>query len=180
MTGEMFNGGNYARMRFDCELVGRGASGSVSALYAGNGTQMHDLRTYQKHLAPDTTSDLVFKGAIDDESHAVYTGMIRISPDGRGTNATQSNRIIKLSPDAWAESVPNLEIEQNDVKCAHASTVGPIDEDQRFYLESRGIPPEVGERLVVNGFFAEVIDSLPVPSLAARLKAAVENKIGRA
>ena len=155
-------GGDYARMRFDCRLEGRGATGDLAALYFGDGDQMHDLRTYQQHLAPDTTSDLLFKGALDDRAHAVYTGLIRIGTNGRGSKATQTNRIVKLSPDAWAESVPNLEIDHNDVKCSHASAVGPIDADQRFYLESRGVPPEAAERLVVNGFFEEVLDTFAV------------------
>jgi Fe-S cluster assembly protein SufD len=159
-------GGSYARMRFDCRLVGRGATGNLTALYLGSRTQMHDLRTFQDHLAPDTTSNLLFKGVVDDEAHAVYTGLIRISEDGRGSNAVQSNRIVKLSPDAWAESVPNLEIHHNDVRCAHASAVGPIDPEQRFYLESRGVPPEAADRLVVNGFFREVVAAFPVASVA--------------
>jgi Fe-S cluster assembly protein SufD len=159
-------GGDYARMRFDVALIGRGATGNISALYLASRDQMADLRTFQDHLAPDTTSNLLFKGAVDDRARAVYTGLIRISEDGRGSNANQTNRIVKLSPDAWAESVPNLEIHQNDVHCSHASAVGPIDADQRFYLESRGVPPEAAERLVVNGFFAEVVDALPVPAIA--------------
>lgn len=166
-------GGSYARMRFDCGLVGRGASGNICALYLGSRTQMHDLRTFQDHLAPDTSSNLLFKGAVDDESHAVYTGLIRITEDGRGSNATQSNRIVKLSPAAWAESVPNLEIHHNEVRCTHASAVGPIDPDQRFYLESRGVPPEAAERLVVNGFFREVIAAFPVASVAEAASAEI-------
>jgi len=168
-TLELFHvalGGGYARMRFDVALVGRGATGNISALYLASRDQMADMRTFQDHLAPDTTSNLLFKGAVDDQARAVYTGLIRISEEGRGSNANQTNRIVKLSPDAWAESVPNLEIHQNDVHCSHASAVGPIDADQRFYLESRGVPPEAAERLVVNGFFAEVVDALPVPAIA--------------
>ncbi len=177
-VGHVALGGDYARLRFDSNLSGRGATGTITALYAGDGTQMHDLRTFQRHTAPDTTSDLLFKGAVDDHAHAVYTGLIHITPEGRGTNATQSNRIIKLSPDAWAESVPNLEIEHNDVRCAHASTVGPIDPDQRFYLESRGVRPDDAERLVVLGFFAEVLATLPVGELAEDLALSVVEKVG--
>ena len=97
----------------------------------------------------------------------------------RGTNAYQTNRNIKLSDGAWAESVPNLEIENNDVRCSHASAVGPIDEDQRFYLESRGVPPEIAERLVVLGFFDEVLDQLPVAGLLAPLRRRVADKFER-
>ena len=160
-------GGSYARTRFDSRFVGRGASGDISAIYLGDGDQMHDLRTFQDHLAPDTTSDLDFKGVIDDRAYAVYTGLIRISHDAPRSNANQSNRIIKLSADAWAESVPNLEIHHNDVRCSHASSVGPIEPDQRFYLESRGVEPDVAERLIVAGFLGDLVDSIPVPSVAA-------------
>lgn len=163
-------GGRYARARFDCRLEGRGATGDLSALYLGDGDQMHDLRTFQDHLASDTTSHLVFKGALDDRSHAVYTGLIRVGEEARGTNAEQSNRLVKLSDDTWAESVPNLEIHNNDVRCAHASTVGPIDESQRFYLESRGIAPEVAERLVVAGFFEEVLAGFVDPVAAGAVR----------
>jgi Fe-S cluster assembly protein SufD len=119
---------------------------------------------------------------VDDPSHSVYTGLIRIKPEARGTNAFQTNRNLKLSEHAWAESVPNLEIENNDVHCSHASTVGPVDEDQRFYLESRGVPTAAAERLIVGGFFDEVLDDLPVPALApevrSRLGVLLDRKVG--
>lgn len=163
-------GGSYARLRLDCHLSGRGATGNLAAVYFGDGEQMLDLRTFQEHRAADTTSNLLFKGAVADRSHSVYTGLIRIQPEGRGTNAFQTNRNLKLSDDAWAESVPNLEIENNDVHCSHASTVGPVDEDQRFYLESRGVPRTAADRLIVAGFFDEVLDALPVPELAPAIR----------
>lgn len=163
-------GGEYARLRTNCRLDGRGSTGDLFAVYFGSGDQTLDFRTFQDHAAPDTTSNLLFKGAVDDRSRSVYTGMIQVRPDARGTNAFQANRNVKLSPDAWAESVPNLQIENNDVHCSHASTVGPIDEDQQFYLESRGLPPQVAERLIVGGFFDEVIDGLPVPEAEAAIR----------
>ena len=175
-------GGDYGRLRLDCRLVGRGATGNLSSVYFGDGHQMLDLRTFQEHRAPDTTSNLLFKGAVADDSHAVYTGLIRIKPEARGTNAFQTNRNLKLSPDAWAESVPNLEIENNDVRCSHASTVGPVDEDQRFYLESRGVPTQAAERLIVGGFFDEVVDDFAVPALGplvrGRIDELLERKVG--
>jgi Fe-S cluster assembly protein SufD len=171
-------GGSYARTRFDCRLTGRGATGNLTALYLGDGDQMHDLRTFQDHEAPDTTSRLTFKGVVDGKAHAVYTGLIRIGDEGRGSNAEQSNRIIKLSPDAWAESVPNLEIHHNDVRCSHASTVGPIDPDQRFYLESRGVPPAEAERLVVAGFLRDVLAAIPVPAVVDEVSARIEAQLG--
>jgi Fe-S cluster assembly protein SufD len=172
-------GGSYARTRLDCRLVGRGATGNLSSIYFGDDAQMIDLRTFQDHRAPDTTSNLLFKGAVADASHSVYTGLIRIRPDARGSNAFQTNRNLKLSPNAWAESVPNLEIENNDVHCSHASTVGPVDEDQRFYLESRGVPTQVAERLVVAGFFGEVLDALAVPALVPAVRRRVEALLDR-
>jgi Fe-S cluster assembly protein SufD len=172
-------GGAYARTRADCRLVGRGASGNLLAVYFGEGDQTVDFRTFQDHVAPDTTSNLLFKGAVGGRSRSVYTGLIKVRPDARGTNAFQTNRTIKLSEHAWAESVPNLQIENNDVHCSHASTMGPIDEDQRFYLESRGVPPEVAEQLVVAGFFDEVLAQLPVPEVIAPLRARIVERIER-
>jgi Fe-S cluster assembly protein SufD len=172
-------GGDYARMRTDCRLVGRGATGNLRAVFFGEGTQTLDFRTFQDHAAPDTTSDLLFKGAVGGTSRSVYTGLIRVRKNARGTHAVQTNRNIKLSEGAWAESVPNLEIENNDVRCAHASAVGPVDEEQRFYLESRGVPTPVAERLVVTGFFDEVLSQLPTPSTAPALRALVGGKLDR-
>jgi Fe-S cluster assembly protein SufD len=170
-------GGDYTRVRTDCRLVGRGATGDLLAAYFGDGSQTLDYRTFQDHVAPDTTSNLLFKGAVSDRSRSVYTGLIRVGKEARGTNAFQTNRNIKLSEDAWAESIPNLVIENNDVHCSHASAVGPIDEEQRFYLESRGVPTRTAERLIVAGFFAEVLDKLPVTTMRDRLDAAVAAKL---
>ncbi len=172
-------GGDYARLRTDCRLTGQGASGELLAAYFGRRAQTLDFRTFQDHAAPDTTSDLLFKGALADHSRSVYTGLIKVRPDARGTNAFQTNRNIKLSEHAWAESVPNLEIENNDVRCSHASTVGPVDEEQRFYLESRGVPPEIAERLIVIGFFDEVLERLPVPGIITPLRRYVAGKLDR-
>ena len=170
-------GGAYARLRADCRLVGRGADGHLGAVYFGNESQTLDFRTFQDHIAPDTTSDLLFKGVLDDKSRSVYSGLIRVGKEARGTNAFQTNRNIKLSENAWAESVPNLEIETDDVRCSHASTVGPIDAEQRFYLQSRGVPGPIADRLIVAGFFNEVIDALAVPQLADNLRNQIEEKL---
>jgi Fe-S cluster assembly protein SufD len=172
-------GGEYARVRTDAKVVGQGASTRQVALYYADDTQMHDFRTLQDHVAPRTTSDLLFKGAVQDTARSVYTGLIRIGHEAKGSVAYQTNRNLTLSAGAWAESVPNLEIETNDVKCSHASTIGPIDEDQRFYLESRGIPPETAERLVVLGFFDEVLAQLPVGPLSSQLRNQVAAKLDR-
>ena len=171
-------GGDYARVRAEVRLVGQGAEAQQTALYFADGSQMHDFRTLQVHEAPRTRSDLLFKGAVKDRARSVYTGLIRITENGSKSEAFQTNRNLTLSQGAWAESVPNLEIETNDVKCSHASTVGPIDEAQRFYLESRGVPPEVAERLVVLGFFDEVIDRLPAIGAVASVRSKVGTKLG--
>jgi Fe-S cluster assembly protein SufD len=172
-------GGDYTRLRTDCRMVGPGSTGELDAVYFGEADQTLDFRTFQNHIAPDCTSNLLFKGAVGGRSRSVYTGMIRVAKTARGTNAFQTNRNVKLSDEAWAESVPNLVIENNDVRCSHASAVGPIDEEQRFYLESRGVPSDVAERLVVTGFFDEVLGRLPVPSVVPPLQATVAAKFAR-
>ena len=173
-------GGSYARVRTDSELAGRGGTSHLLAAYFGDGDQMHDFRTMQDHIAPRTTSKLLFKGAVEDESHAVYSGLIRVRKGAAGTDAEQTNRNLVLAGGARADSVPNLEIEENDVRCTHASAVGPVDEDQRYYLEARGVPPEVAERLIVLGFFDDVIAhrNAPVPGLRPLLRSAVAAKLG--
>ena len=172
-------GGDYARLRTDCRLTGRGATGELDAIYFGEADQTLDFRTFQDHIAPDCTSNLLFKGAVGGRSRSVYTGLIRVGTEARGTNAFQTNRNIKLADEAWAESVPNLVIENNDVRCSHASTVGPIDEEQRFYLESRGVPTDEAERLIVTGFFDEVLGRLPVPATVPVLRSLVAGKFER-
>jgi Fe-S cluster assembly protein SufD len=172
-------GGDYARLRTDCRMIGRGATGELDAVFFGEGNQTLDFRTFQDHVAPDCTSNLLFKGAVGGHSRSVYTGMIRVGKQARGTNAFQTNRNVKLSDGAWAESVPNLVIENNDVRCSHASAVGPVDEEQRFYLESRGVPTDEAERLIVSGFFDEVLTRLPVAGVAPLLRATVAGKFER-
>ena len=173
VSSQVALGGDYVRLRVDSSLVGRDASGDLLAAFFGSGSQTLDFRSFQDHVAPDTTSDLLFKGAVADKSRSVYTGLIHVGPDAAGTDAVQTNRNLKLSDDAWAESVPNLEIENNDVSCSHASTVGPVDEDQRFYLESRALPPEDADELIVLGFFEDVLERLPVPPIRQQLREAL-------
>ncbi len=172
-------GGRYGRVRSDCRLMGRGATGNLAAAYYGDGDQVLDFRTFQHHEARDTRSDLLFKGSQDDASGSIYTGLIHIHPDGAGSNAFQTNRNVKLSEDAWAWSVPNLEIENNDVHCSHASTVSPVDADQQFYLHARGVQPSATDRLIVSGFFHEVIERLPVASARAEVRRLIDEKLDR-
>ena len=170
-------GGDYARLRSEARLDGEGAESDQLAVYFGDGTQMHDFRTLQDHAAPGTRSNLLFKGAVEDAAHSVYSGMVHLRPEARRAEAYQTNRNLVLSDDAGAESIPNLEIEADDVRCSHASTVGTVDDDQRYYLATRGIPPEEADRLIVLGFFDDVLARLPVRSLAAPLRDAVTRKI---
>jgi Fe-S cluster assembly protein SufD len=170
-------GGDYARLRSESRLDGQGGESDLLAVYFGDGTQMLDFRTLQDHAAPNTRSDLLFKGAVEDEARSVYSGLVHIRPEANRARAFQTNRNLVLTEGARAESIPNLEIEANDVQCSHASTVGPIDDDQRYYLESRGIPPAEAERLIVLGFFDDVFDRLPVRSLVGRLRDDVIRKI---
>ncbi|MBW3669530.1 MAG: Fe-S cluster assembly protein SufD [Actinobacteria bacterium] len=172
-------GGEYARVRADSRLVGQGGTSNLLAVYFGDAHQMHDFRTMQDHDAPKTTSDLLFKGAVEDTAESVYTGLIRVKKGAAGTRAFQTNRNLVLSDGAAANSVPNLEIEENDVSCSHASAVGPIDEEQRYYLEARGIPTEAAERLITLGFFDDVLERVPVPGLRAPLRDAVAAKLDR-
>ena len=169
-------GGAYARMETHCRLQGRGATGNISAIYHGVGDQILDYRTYQEHVGRDTQSNLLFKGVLDDEASSIYTGMIRVHQEAAGTNAFQTNRTLKLSEQTWAESVPNLEIENNDVRCSHASTVSPVDHNQRFYLESRGIPETVVDRLIVRGFLNEVVQKLPIDEVNAWISSLLSQK----
>src|SRR5439155_333354 len=127
-------GGSYARLRTDSRLVGKGASSQLLAVYFGEGEQMHDFRTMQDHAAPNTTSDLLFKGAVQDHARSVYSGLIRVRKEAMGTNAFQTNRNLVLSEGAHADSVPNLEIEANGVRCSHADyslSEGEIYADER-------------------------------------------------
>jgi Fe-S cluster assembly protein SufD len=138
---------------------------------------MHDLRTVQLHAAPRTRSNLLFKGAVANKAHSVYSGLIRVEKGAKGTNAFQTNRNLVLSEGAQADSVPNLEIEDNDVRCSHASAVGPIDESQLFYLESRGVPTPSAELLIALGFLDDVLVRFPARGMRPGLRQAVAAKL---
>jgi Fe-S cluster assembly protein SufD len=163
-------GGAYDRSRTDALADGPGSTTELRSAYLGTGTQVHDIRTLQDHAAPHTTSDLLCKGAVAGTSRSVYSGLIRVRRGAVRTNAFQTNHNLVLDKGAHADSVPNLDIEENDVRCSHASTVGPVDEDQRYYLESRGIPPARAEQLIVLGFFDDIVQRSPVPALVPRLR----------
>lgn len=163
-------GGAYDRSRTDAVAAGQGSTTELRSAYLGTGQQVHDVRTLQDHAAPHTTSDLLCKGAVAGTSRSVYSGLIRVRRGAVRTEAFQTNNNLVLDPNAHADSVPNLDIQENDVRCSHASTVGPVDEDQRYYLESRGVPPERAEQLIVLGFFDDIIQRSPVPEAVGRLR----------
>jgi len=164
-------------LRSESLLAGSGAESDLLAVYFGDHEQMLDFRTLQDHDAPHTRSDLLFKGAVEDKARSVYSGLVRLRETAQKARAFQTNRNLVLTEGAGAESIPNLEILNNDVKCSHASTVGSIDPDQLYYLESRGVPPEEAERLIVLGFFDDVLDRLPVHSLTGSLRRSIVEKI---
>jgi Fe-S cluster assembly protein SufD len=173
-------GGEYARVRSESVLAGAGGTSRLLAMYFGDDHQMHDFATVQSHVGTHTTSDLLFKGAVANSSHSVYRGIIRVEKGAAGTNAYQTNRNLVLGGGAHADSVPTLEIEENDVRCSHASAVGPIDEEQRFYLESRGVPPEAADRLIVSGFLDDVVERIPVPALIPWLRSILAARLAAA
>ncbi len=170
-------GGDYDRVRADVSGEGRGARSEILSTYVGNGTQVHDIRTLQDHVAPRTNSELLCQGAVAGTSHSVYSGLIRVHRGAVRSDARQTNHNLVLDEGAHADSVPNLDILENDVKCSHASTVGPIDEDQRYYIESRGVAPDVAEGLIVQGFFDHIIDRGPIPAVTPLLKREVHARL---
>ena len=179
VSGTVALGGDYSRFRIDAELLEEGGEAQLVAAYFGDGRQMHDFRTLQDHTGKRTSSDLVFKGAVTGSSRSVYSGLIRVNPGASATSAFLTNRNLVLSDDATAYSVPNLEIvNENDLRsCGHAATSGPIDEDQVFYLESRGVPTEVARRLIILGFFDDVLERFPVEGLRAIARERVAAKL---
>lgn len=169
-------GAHYDRSRNDAELLATGAENELRTTFLGRGDQVHDFRTHQFHKAGRTRSTLLSKGAVADQSRSIYTGVIEIEKGAKRTDARQTNHNLLLSPHAHADSVPNLDIRENDVVCAHASSVGPLDELQRWYLESRGVSREDAERLMIQGFFYEMLAALP-KDIAALVEQDVANSL---
>ncbi len=159
---------------------GKDARSEILSTYLGDETQVHDIRTLQDHAAPRTTSELLCQGAVAGRSRSVYSGLIRVHRGAVRSDARQTNHNLVLDEGAHADSVPNLDILENDVKCSHASTVGPVDEDQRYYIESRGVAPEVAEGLIVRGFFDAIIERGPVPEAASLLEREVHARLDAA
>jgi Fe-S cluster assembly protein SufD len=173
-------GASYDRIRADVSVDGKDAHSEILSAYLGDGAQVHDIRTLQDHAAPRTTSELLCQGAVAGTSRSVYSGLIRVHRGAVRSDARQTNHNLVLNEGAHADSVPNLDILENDVKCSHASTVGPVDEDQLYYIESRGVEPEVAEGLIVRGFFDAIIDRGPVPEVTALLGREVHDRLDTA
>ncbi len=171
-------GASVARVDLAASLEGPGARSDMLGLYFGRDSQHFDHNTRQDHVAPNAASDLLYKGALYDSSRAIFRGIIRVHPKAQGTDAYQTNRNLLLSGNARADSLPNLEIEADDVRCSHGATVGQLNEDEIFYLMTRGLDRTQAERLVVFGFFGEVLDRLPLPGVVAELRESIGALIG--
>ena len=170
-------GGDFSRTWKECTLAGEGAQSFMYGLYFSHGDQRFEHYTVQDHASPHTTSDLLYKGALADSSQGLYYGTIRIRPDAYRSDAYQANRNLALSPHARALPNPQLEIENNDVRCTHGATVGQIDAEHLFYLQSRGIPRDEARRLVVFGFFNQVLDKVTWSGMHDRLAEAIRQKM---
>lgn len=176
ILSEVGLGAKLGRLHLDVDFVGNGSTAKVYGAYFGEANQTLDYRYFMNHIAMHTRSDMFLKGAVQDSARSVFTGMIRIEESGQKTEAFQTNRNLILSSGASAQSVPNLEILANDVMCGHGSTVGPLDQDQRYYLMSRGLTPERADRLQVQGFFEEVFKQIPDETIAAWARDRINGK----
>jgi Fe-S cluster assembly protein SufD len=170
-------GSKKGKTRIENDLAGPGATSRVTGAYFADGRQHLDYDTFQEHIAPSTTSDFAFKGALRDRSTAVWRGMIRVEKDAQKTNAYQENRNLLLSERAHADSIPGLEILANDVRCTHGATIGQVDREQLFYLMARGLSRAEAERLIVRGFFADILDRIDLEPVRQALGAALEARI---
>ncbi len=170
-------GSNLTKNFSEIDLIGEGAEGRMSGFYFTDGKQHLDHDTQQNHLAPHTTSDLLFKGALKDSSRSVWQGMIYVAPGAQKTDGYQANRNLVLSQQARADSIPGLEILADDVRCTHGATVGKIDQESVFYLLSRGIPYAEAEHLIVEGFFDPIMQRIPFDGVRKRFQQAIVNKM---
>ena len=170
-------GSKKGKIRIQNDLAGQGATSRVTGAYFADGTQHLDYDTFQEHMAPHTTSDFAFKGALRDTATTVWRGMIRVERDAQKTNAYQENRNLLLSKDAHADSIPGLEILANDVRCTHGATLGQVDREQLFYLMTRGLSRAEAERLIVRGFFQDVLDRIELEPVREALADALEARI---
>ena len=170
-------GSKRGKVWIENDLVGPGATSRVTGAYFADGDQHLDYDTFQEHAAPNTESDFAFKGALRERATAVWRGMIRVEEDAQKTNAYQENRNLLLSNEAHADSIPGLEIMANDVRCTHGATLGQVDREQLFYLMSRGLSRSEAERLIVRGFFQDVLDRIELEPVREALADALEARI---
>ena len=170
-------GSKRGKIRIQNDLAGPGATSRVTGAYFADATQHLDYDTFQEHIAPNTTSDFAFKGALRDEASTVWRGMIRVEKEAQKTNAYQENRNLLLSNTAHADSIPGLEILANDVRCTHGATIGRVDRNELFYLMTRGLSRAEAERLIVRGFFQDVLDRIELAPVREALGAALEARI---
>ena len=173
-------GSKRGKVRIQNDLAGPGATSRVTGAYFADGEQHLDYDTFQEHIAPDTESDFAFKGALRDTATAVWRGMIRVERDAQKTNAYQECRNLMLSPTTHAVPIPGLEILANDVRCTHGATVGRVDREQLFYLMARGLPRAEAERLIVRGFFQDVLDRIELEPVREAVTNALERRIPQA
>ena len=171
-------GGRYVRSEAVSHLRGPGGRSDMLSITSTEGSQWVDQRTLQIHEAPNTASDLLYKNALNDQSHTIFTGLIRVDPDAHKTDAYQKVRNLLLTDEAEANSAPGLEIEADDVRCTHGATSGQVDVEELFYLLSRGIPIREAQQLVVFGFLNEVLDRLPCEPLQEMLRGRLHGKLG--
>ena len=173
-------GSKRGKVWIENDLVGQGATSRVTGAYFADGDQHLDYDTFQEHAAPNTESDFAFKGALRERATAVWRGMIRVEENAQKTNAYQENRNLLLSNEAHADSIPGLEIMANDVRCTHGATPGRIDREELFYLMARGLSRAEAERLIVRGFFQDVLDRIELEPVREALGAALEARIPQA
>ena len=173
-------GSKKGKIRIQNDLNGPGATSRVTGAYFADGDQHLDYDTFQEHIAPSTESDFAFKGALREQATAVWRGMIRVEEGAQKTNAYQENRNLLLSNEAHADSIPGLEIMANDVRCTHGATLGRIDRDELFYLMARGLSRAEAERLIVRGFFQDVLDRIELEPVREALGEALEARIPKA
>src|SRR5262245_29051677 len=172
-------GSRSGKTRVQNDLVGPGASARVTGTYFADGLQHLDYDTFQEHVAPSTTSDFAFRGVLRDEASAVWRGMIRVEERAQRTNAYQENRNLILSPKAHADSIPGLEILANDVRCTHGATNSPVNRDELFYCMARGLSRGEAERLIVRGFFQDMLDRIQLEPVREAVAEALEARIPR-
>ena len=180
-TLKLFNvtlGARFSKTRVEASLAGPGASAELKGIYFASGEQFFDFHTLQDHQVGSTTSDLLFKGALQDQARTVYAGLIRIEKGAARSDAYQANRNLVLSDHAKATSIPMLEIDNNDVRCTHGATVGPVDPNHLFYLQSRGIPARTAMRMLVQGFFGQVLDRIPFEQARQMVEMELEARLG--